>query len=269
MTGIWNSLLFHPLVNGLFFFYKIFGNLGVAIILLTILIRVVLIPLTSPSMKAAKKMADLGPELAKLKEKHKDDKQKFAQAQMSLYKEHGVNPAAGCLPQIVQLLVLITLYQAFSSVLVQNGSDVLHKLNTILYPILQLPADTHLNLSFWYLNLAKPDMIALPGLPKIPGVFLILAALTQFISSKMMLPQVKKAEKEAKKTPGKTDDIASSMQSQMTYLFPLMTILIGFSFPSGLVLYWFIFSFSSIIQQYFVSGWGGLTPWIEKIRIKK
>ena len=98
-----------------------------------------------------------------------------------------------------------------------------------------------------------------------PGFFLILAALIQFLSSKMMQPVVSQAQKEAAKTEGKTDDMATAMQSQMLYLFPLMTIFIGYSFPSGLILYWFVFSLFTAIQQYFISGWGGLNPWINKL----
>lgn len=268
MGEIWRLILFQPLTNGLIFFYQIFGNLGVAIIVLTLFIRALLIPLTVPSMKAAKKMQELAPQLEKLKRKYKDDKQKFAQAQLELYRAHGANPAAGCLPQIVQLLVLIALYQAFAQVLRANGPEIINKLNEILYPILRLPSETKMNLSFWYLDLSKPDLIRLSGLPALPGLFLILAALTQFLSSKMMSPTVELAQEEAKKTKEATDDIATAMQSQMLYLFPLMTILIGLTFPSGLVLYWFTFSGFQLIQQYFTSGWGGLGPWLRKLKIK-
>jgi len=269
MGEIWHIFLFQPLFNSLILFYRIFGNLGVSIVILTILIRVILVPLTIPSMKAAKKMTELAPEIAKLKERYKDDKQKFAQAQVELYRQHGANPVAGCLPQIVQLLILIALYQAFSNVLLPGGAVSVEKLNQNLYPFLYLPMDTRLNLSFWYLNLSKPDLIHLSGLPALPGLFLILAAVTQFLSSKMMAPAVKISKEEASKTKGEADDLAVAMQSQMLYLFPLMTILIGLTFPSGLVLYWFVFSASTMIQQYFITGWGGLEPWIEKIPFGK
>lgn len=256
--------MFHPFVNALIFLYQVIGNFGVAIISLTIILRLALTPLTLPSLKAAQKMAELAPELSKLKKKHENDKQKLAQAQMELYKTNGVNPAAGCLPQIVQIVILIALYQAFAQVLQANG-DVINKLNQILYPALKLAEGSQFNLSFLYLNLGKPDTFMVSGIP-IPGVFLILAALTQFLSSKMMQPVVVKDEEIAKKTEEKSDDIATSMQGQMLYLFPLMTIFIGFSFPSGLVLYWFVFSAFQLGQQYLVSGWGGLKPWVEKIK---
>lgn len=267
MAAIWNSLLYQPLINALIFFYQVlFHNFGLAVIVLTGLLRVVLVPLTLPSMKAAEKIRELAPELEKLKVKYKDDKQGLAKAQMDLYRQHGANPAAGCLPQIVQLLILIALYQAFIQVLRTDGQETITKLNAILYPALKLPVETVINTKFLWLNLSKPDIFRISGVPfPLPGLFLLLAALVQFVSSKMMAPAVAQAQKEAKKTPEKTDDMASMMSGQMLYLFPLMTIFIGFSFPSGLVLYWFVFSLFTAIQQYYVSGWGGLTPWVEKL----
>jgi len=268
MGELWNLVLFQPLISGLVFLFKVFGNLGFAIIALTIIIRTLLVPLTAPSMKAAKKMAELAPEIAKLKKKYAHDKQKFAQAQMALYRQHGANPVAGCLPMIVQLVILISLYQAFIQVLKPNGAELIARLNEIVYPFLKLPLETRIDFSFLYLDLSKPDIFHLGGLP-IPGIFLILAALTQFLSSKMMSPAVKKVEKEAEKTKGKTDDFMASMQAQMVYLFPLMTIFIGFTFPSGLILYWLVFSLFQFVQQYFMTGLGGLTPWIERVGLKR
>jgi len=268
--SLWHLILYQPLVNALIFLYNfLFANFGLAIIVLTMIIRSLLIPLTLPSMRAAQKMKELAPEIAKLKKKHANDKQQLAKAQMELYRQHGANPAAGCLPQIIQLIILIALYQAFIRVLRADG-DIIARLNQVLYPSLKLAEGTIINTHFAYLDLAKPDVFRLPGLAfPLPGLFLLAAALVQFISSKMMQPAVSQAQKEAAKTEGKVDDLATSMQSQMLYLFPLMTIFIGYSFPSGLILYWFIFSFFTAIQQYLVNGWGGLTPWINKLKIWK
>lgn len=269
MSQLWRILLFKPFVNGLIFLNNLFGNLGLAIIILTVVIRLALYPLTLPSMRATKKMAELAPEMEKLKKKYNHDKQRLAQAQMDLYKKHGANPAAGCLPQIIQLIILIALYQAFAQVLKVDGPEIIARLNEILYSFLKLSPEAKINLSFLYLQLDKPDLIRLGGLPPLPGFFLICAALVQFLTSKMMSPQVAQQERQAGKTKEKTDDLAASMQSQMLYLFPLMTILIGFTFPSGLVLYWFTFSAVTIVQQYFVAGPGGLKPWLNKIKIKR
>lgn len=255
--NIWFTIFYQPLVNLLILFYNLLAhNLGLAIIGLTIAIRAALIPLTNPSMQAAQKIKDLSPDLAKLKDKHKEDKQAFARAQLELYQKHGINPAAGCLPQIVQLVILIALFQAFNQVLKTDG-EVINKLNAVLYPALKLADKAVINTKFLYLELTKPDLINLPFklefgkfvVNKIPGLFLILAAITQFWSSKLMVPQVKKAEKEAKKTPGQEDDLASAMQMQMLYLMPIMTLVIGFNFASGVVLYWFTFSLFMLVTQ--------------------
>jgi len=270
MKELWRLLLYQPLVNALIFLYQLlFHNFGLAIIVLTVGIRLLLLPLTRSSMKAASKMRELAPELEKLKKRHGKDKQAYAKAQMELYKQHGANPAAGCLPQIVQLIVLIALYQAFIQVLRVDG-DVIQKLNQVLYPQLQLPAETVINTKFLYLDLGTPDVFRLPGVPiPLPGFFLLAAALAQLVYSKMMMPAIAVAKEEAAKTPGMADDMATSMQSQMTYMFPLFTLFIGYSFPSGLVLYWFTFSLLMAVQQYFIAGWGGLEPWLRKLKLKR
>lgn len=254
---LWNALLYQPLINGLIFFYQLLGqNLGWAIIALTAALRLVLLPLTLPSLKAWQKLKDIQPELEQLKKKFKDDKQKLAQAQMELYKKHGANPAAGCLPWIIQIVVLIALFRAFNQALVANG-ETITQLNTLLYEPLRLPETTQLNTRFAYLNLSKPDVLPLPftlrlgpiQLNQFPGIFLLASAVVQFISSKLLLPQTRAAKKQAEKTPGKEDDMAAAMQQQMLYLMPVMTIVIGFSFPSGLVLYWLSLSLVMTAQQ--------------------
>ena len=255
--NIWFTLLYQPLINILILFYRILGqNLGLAIIALTLAIRGALFPITRPSLQSAEKMRELAPELEKLKKKYKKDKQAFAQAQLKLYQKHGINPAAGCLPQIIQIIILIALFQAFNQVLRADG-EIINKLNQVLYSSLQFAKTETINTSFLYLDLTKPDYIQLPfkinllnfSIDKFPGIFLLLAAVTQFLSSKMMMPSVQAAQVKAKKTPEQEDDMAAMMQKQMLYMMPLMTLFIGFKFPSGLVLYWFTFSLFMIIQQ--------------------
>lgn len=262
----WDTFLMQPLVNGLLLFYNIsFQNLGLAIIALTIAIKVVLIPIVLPSAKSMQKMRDLGPEIAKLKKRHKDDKAKLMQAQADLYKEHGVNPAAGCLPQIVQIVVLIALFRVFINVLPSSGNEI-EAVNKYAYPLLHI--SKALDTNFLYLNLIKPDVFHIPSFPfPVPGPFLLVAALLQFLSSKMMMPFVEKEKEVAEKTPGGGDDIAVAMQQQSLYMFPLLTIVAGINFASGLVLYWTASSLAQAVQQYFISGWGGLTPWIKRLKL--
>ena len=268
--NLWNSLLFHPLLNLLVGLYKITGDFGWSIVLLTVGLRLAMTPLVLPSLRSGKKMQELAPELAKLKEKHKDNKQALMAAQAQLYKDNGLNPAAGCLPQIVQILVLIALFNAFNTVLKPNGEDLVSSLNQRLYANNQLDEGFTFSSRFFYLDLTKPDTFRIEGIPfPLPGLFLLLSASVQLLSSKMMMPSVKKEEKLAKATPEATDDVMAKTQEQMLYMFPLMTIVFGFQFPSGLVVYWFVFSAVSMVQQYFALGWGGLTPWAKKLGMVK
>ncbi len=251
---MWNTLLFQPLLNALIAFYHLFGNLGLAIISLTVSLRTILLPLTLPSLKTAQKMKDIGPKLEKLKKKHKDDKEALAKAQMALYREEGIKPFSGFVPQILQIVILIALYQAFRRVLGNNGS--IDKLNELLYSFLKLPEGAQLGLRLWYLKLTEPDMIEILG-KKVPGFFVIGAAISQFLSAKVMMPAVEKEKEAAKETEDKGDDFASMMRTQSMYLFPLMTIFIGTRFPSGLALYWFTFSLFNLGQQFIIKR---LTP---------
>jgi len=131
-----NNLLYQTLL----FFYQLFGgNLGLSIIVVTLITKLILLPLVLPSIRSAKKMQDLKPELDSLKRKYKDPAQ-FQQAQLALYKERQINPASGCLPQIVQIIIVIALYNVFIQFLKQ--------------PIIN---GTALNPYFLFLDLTKPD----------------------------------------------------------------------------------------------------------------
>lgn len=256
---MWKLLLYQPLLNTLLFFYLILGNFGWAIVALTLIIRLVLYSITKKSLTTAQQIKDIQPELTKLKDKFKGDKQAFAQAQLELFKKHNVNPTTGCLPQIVQFVILIALYQAFNQVLRASG-DPVEALQPFLYGPLQNQLNSPLNLKFFYLNLTQPDLINLPftinlGIVKIsqlPGPFLIAAAVTQFLSSKRMMAGQKQLITQAKKTPGEQDDVMVSMQTQMIYMFPIMTLIIGLNFPSGLVVYWLTFSLLMLLTQVLV-----------------
>jgi YidC/Oxa1 family membrane protein insertase len=244
-------LLYQPLLNLLVWLSLVSGNLGWAIVALTLLIRFLLLPLTLPSLRAAAKMKELAPRLEKLKKKYQNDKQKLMKAQMDLYRSVGVNPAAGCLPQIVQIIILIALFNVFNKALA-SSVQMAEVISKDLYSFVHLSPDFQFNTRFFYLDLTKPDVIKIGGLPPLPGVFLILSVLAQFFSAKLMMPTVKKQEKVAEKTPGKEDDFASMMQKQSLYLFPLMTLLIGYRFASGLVVYWLVFSLFTLLQQWVI-----------------
>lgn len=267
--NIFDQLLTMPLANGLILFYNLLGqNLGVAIIGFTLFLVLILTPLVRPSMIAAKKMRALQPEIAKLKKKYADDKQGLMKAQADLYKARGINPTAGCLPQIVQLVILISFYSVFTKLLAGHGT-ISSEFNNLLYAPLKFAENYQINKSFLYLDVTTPDRFNIPGLPfPIPGLVLILAALVQFLSAKIAMPFVEQEEKVAEKTKSEVDDFAVAMQSSMVYYLPLTTILFGLNFPSGLALYWCVFSVVSAIRQYNNFGWGGLTPVAKKLGFK-
>jgi YidC/Oxa1 family membrane protein insertase len=242
---MYHNFIYQPILNSLLWFYQITGeNLGLAIILLTLVVRAVLIPFTLPQLKSAKKMADLKPELDALKKKHGHDAKLFQQKQLEFYKTHNVNPAAGCLPFIAQFVVLIALYQVFMNTLGGNGMGEINSL-----------------FLFWDLK-SKDATFVLP----------VLAGILQFITSLAILPAV---ENQPEKRPGTAEqkqdvaEMATTMQQQMVFMMPIMTIIFSLQFPSGLALYWVITTAFSLVQQLVVSGPGAILTYAYKFKILK
>jgi YidC/Oxa1 family membrane protein insertase len=270
MGNIFTIVLVQPLTNGLILFYRVLGqNLGIAILVFSVFLIFLLRPLTKPYMQSMKKMREMEPQLAKLRKKFGTDKLKMSQAQAELYKQNKINPMGGCLPYILQFLVLIALFQVFTAAL--SGSDIASgKLNQLLYPPMKFASDQHINTKFLYLDISKPDTFNIPGIPfALPGLFLLLATAAQFLSVKIMAPYLSEEQKIAKKTKSQTDDMQVAMQSSMTYTLPLMTLIFGLRFPSGLALYWLVFSLVNVWQQVGISGWGSLTPFIKRLNLIK
>jgi len=268
--NIFTVILIQPLANGLVLFYRILGsNLGLAVIGFSLFLRFILNPLTKPYMESMRRMKDIAPELDKLKKRHKGDKVKYAQAQADFYKEKGINPGAGCLPYLLQIVVLIAFFNVFTRT-ISVGGNIAENFNNLLYEPLKFATGEVVNTGFLYLDITKPDLIKLPSLDfNIPGPILFLAAITQLISAKVMSPYTKRQENIAKKTPEGSDDIQVAMQRSMVYTFPLFTLFIGMRFPSGLALYWLVFSLTQTYQQIKAQGWGGLIPWMEKAGLMK
>ena len=267
---MFTTILIEPLANGLILFYRLLGsNMGLAIIGFSLFLRLILTPLTRPYMKSMKRMREIAPNVEKLKKKYKGDKVKFAKAQADLYKQKGISPGAGCIPYILQIVVLIAFFNVFTRTLSADG-DPTSRFNDLLYPFLQFDQGEIVNTNFLYLDVTTPDVIKLDFLPfNLPGPILILAALVQFVSAKITAPFQKAQEKVAEKTPGAADDIQTAMQKSMVFTFPLFTLIIGLNFPAGLAIYWFMFSLIQAYQQYRSSGWGGLTPFLTKVGLIK
>ena len=270
---LWNQTLIWPIVNILVAFYKLFewlhvpGPMGFAIIGMTIAIRFLLYPLMQAQMKSAKKMANLKPHLDAINVKHKNDKTALQQAQLALYKEHGVNPAAGCLPLLIQMPVLIALYNVFYQMLGNgNLTKLMEDINAILYsPALKLAS---FDLPFFGINLGiKPGQWQREGwwLLSIP----LITGLLQFWQTKLMMPAVSPNPKShppaggpnpkqirstndqnlKQKPEEKKEDMAGDMQKQMAIMTPIMFGFFAFQFPLGLSLYWNVFGLFGIMQQ--------------------
>jgi YidC/Oxa1 family membrane protein insertase len=222
------------------------GAYGVAIILLTIVIRVLLSPLQQFQLVTQRKtmveQRKLAPQVAELRKKYKKDPQRLNQETMKLYQEHGVNPLGGlvgCLPLLVQLPILTALYYVFSGF---AKSEHLTSAHFLFVPNLNDNPNHHL---------------LIPGIPYLPIpvylVFPLLAAITTFIQSKML---------QMPPPPNPTEQELQTLQMQrtMVWISPLMIGWFSLNVPAGLGLYWFVGNCVSIIQQSFVVGWGNLWP---------
>jgi YidC/Oxa1 family membrane protein insertase len=215
--------------------HYLFSNPGLAIILLTIIVNLAILPVTLKQIRSSKAMQDIQPKLADLQKKYGKDKQKIAQEQMRLYKEAGMNPAGCILPLLVQMPVWLALYQAIVRVLGATPEDFLN-LSRYLYSWPLAYSALPLGSRFLWFNLGVPDTIYI--LP-------ILVGATMWIQQKMVTV--------------KNPDPQQQQQSQMMlWMMPLLFAFISINFPSGLALFWIVSSIMRIVIQYFVTGWGGL-----------
>ena len=227
MSFIWNEVLYRPLFNVLILIYDFIPDIGIAIIILTIITRLILYPIQSKALRAQIKLQELQPELQKIQKKYKNDKQKQSKAVMEFYQTHKVNPFSSCLTQLIQFPIIIALYQVF-----RTGLNV-EKL-TQLYSFVPRP-ETIDPTFFGYFNLAEPNKFILP----------ILAGISQFFYSKIMMPPSPKG----KEAPS-TQEIITR---QMIYFMPLMIIFFAMKLPAALPLYWIVVALFGILQQYLIN----------------
>ncbi|MBI2025873.1 MAG: YidC/Oxa1 family membrane protein insertase [Candidatus Levybacteria bacterium] len=267
---MFDAIVVNPLLNILLLSYKVLSTfaipfaLGFSIIVLTIIIRLVLYPLTTAQLKASKKMQDIAPHVSRLKEKHKGDAKTLQAETMKLYKEFGVNPAAGCLPVLIQLPVIWGLYSVLIKV-INLGGNAISEVNKLAYSDF-LKLDRPWDVYFFGIPLAQNpgQLISSIG----PAVLLVplLTGIFQFIQSKMMMTSSPhKNDKQIEvKDKKKNEDFASAFATQSLYIFPVMIGFLSYTFPIGLSLYWNTFTIFGIIQQYKITGLGGLQDWIKK-----
>jgi len=244
---LFNLIFTYPIFNVLMLLYRGIGDFGLAIIVLTLIIKLILFPLTLKQLKSMKATQALQPQLQEIKKKYKDQRAQL-EATQALYKKYGMSPLGGsCLPLLVQMPVLFGLFYALSSVL-HNAN--LHSINSIIYPFLphfssapniDLNWFTFLNAS-WHFSLGAPDPT---------HVLPILAALATYVQLRMSQPKTAAVK-------SSTPDPMASQMKMMQLLSPAMVLFFGWSYAAGLALYWTVSSLFAIVQQYFVTGWGSL-----------
>ena len=232
MIELFNTILYQPIFNLFIFLYNNIADVGFVILIITILVRLLLYPMTSKSIKAQRNMQELQPKLEAIKKQFKDDKQKQTQAIMELYKKSKVNPFGSCLPLLLQLPILIALYMVMRNALASTD------LAQNLYSFVSNPGTVN-SWSLGYFDLAVPSK-----------VLAFMAGAAQYWQARTMSRKQtrKKAPKEAGKG-AKDENMMAMMNKQMLYMMPVITVFIGFRLPAGLTLYWFFSTLLMAVQQ--------------------
>jgi len=247
---MWNTLIIDPMVNTLLWIYDLlWNNFGLAIIVFTVLIRLITLPLTYQQTKSAQKMQELqkSKEWQDIQKKHKGDREKLSQEQMRIYKEKGISPFGSCLPTIIQFPIIIGLYQAIIAALAVTPTQ-LFNLSTHIYPFIPAAALIPLNNTFLWMNLSQPERLTIAGIG-IP-VLAIFVVITTYIQSKLMTP------------PSQPGEQGAQMTQAMNLYMPFLMGWLAYSFAAGLALY-FIVGNLFTIAQYAIMGkveWRNLLP---------
>jgi YidC/Oxa1 family membrane protein insertase len=233
---MWNTVILNPMVNVLLWIYGLIGDFGIAIILFTILIRLLTQPLNAQQMRSMQVMQELqsSKEWLEAQKKYKDDKQKLQMAQAKLLQEKKINPFGSCLPLVIQFPVIIGLYQSLTSAMAVTPNQLLD-LTKRLYPFINgsslIPIKSH----FLWMDLSQPERVTLFGIG-IPTLA-ILVVLTQYLQGKLMTP-----------TSSNPSDQSAQMSKMMNMYMPLFMGWIAYSLSSGLALYFLVTNIISIIQ---------------------
>ncbi len=252
---MWQTIIIQPFTNILLLINSLVHNFGLSIILFTILIRLLTHPLTVQQLKATKTMQSLqeDPRYIKMQEKYKNDKDKLAEEQMKLYKELGINPMGSCLPLLIQLPIILGLYQSVIKAMAASPLE-LFNLEQIVYPRWINAANLlPLNNQFLWMDLGQPERLTIFGVA-LP-VLAILVVLTTFLQSKLVQPPA---------TPG--NDQAAMVNNSMSLYMPILMGFMAYSLASGLALY-FLVSNIFTIGQYALLGranWRNIIPFQKK-----
>jgi len=253
---MWDALVVTPMTQGLIYLNNLIQGMGApyswgfAIILFTLIVKIVTLPLNLQQARSMKATQELQPKLQELQKKYAKDKEKLAQAQMELYREHGVNPLGGCLPMLIQLPILFGLYQALYK-LASTGEIVGQRFLWI--PDLAFPTR---EIGIKWVWPPAPEFIGWAA----AALYLILPVLTVVTQIAM--------QKMTTSSAASKDPQQAAMQQTMLIM-PFMFGFITLQVPAGLTLYWVTSNIFSMIQQYFITGWGSLLPQKEDERPTK
>ena len=254
---MWTSFV-NLFLNLLLFIYKLVGNFGLAIIIFTVLIKLITHPLMQSQIKSSKAMSELqqDPEYLEMMEKYKNDKERLAQEQMKLYQKKGINPTASCLPTFIQLPIIFALYQAVIAAIVSTPLGMMDLIKRVIPSWIKVSEVFPINPNFLWMNLGMPErlMIGNFGLP----VLAILVLLTTILQTKLTQPEAPQDDKGGAGT--------AMMTGMMNIYMPLLMGFMAYSLASGLALY-FLVSNIFTICQYAVLGtlhWENLKFWEKK-----
>ncbi|MDO8667983.1 MAG: YidC/Oxa1 family membrane protein insertase [bacterium] len=231
MSQLFHVIFYEPILNLLVFLYNVIPghDIGLAIIVMTVIIKLILLPLSKQSIKSQKSLQGLQPKIDELKKKYADNKQEQGKAMMELYKQEKVNPFSSCLPLLIQLPFLWAVFIVFKDGLSNQA------LNNI-YSFVSNP------------GVINPISLGLVDLSKSNIVLAVLAGAAQFWQAKMMVTK----RPEIKSPGAKDENMMAIMNKQMLYMMPILTVVIGMTFPGGLALYWFVTTVLTALQQLYL-----------------
>ena len=252
--GYFFNLIFaYPIFNVLMLLYHLFGDFGVSIIVLTVLIRLCLFPLTLKQLRSTKATQAIQPLMADVKKKYPNDPQAQYRATQELYKEYNINPLSGCLPLFIQLPILYGLYGGLDVVLRPSHPLRLADVNNVIYPFLpKFTSLSQLNFDLRWFTFINPHWVLSLATPDKTFILPVLAGLATFAQLRMS-----QSRNQQQQSGGSSNMMANQMQI-MSFIMPFVTFFFALSFPAGLALYWTTSSVFSMVQQYFVTGWGSL-----------
>ncbi|MFH1509190.1 MAG: YidC/Oxa1 family membrane protein insertase [bacterium] len=238
--SLYNTILFEPILNLLIYIYDLipYKDVGISIIIVTIIIRLLLLPLSRRSFKSQRALQELQPRINEIKEKFKDDKEAQSRELLKFYQENKINPLGSCLPLLLQLPIIFALYRVF-------GQSIKSDVTEFLYPFVPNPGTIN-HMFFGFVNLSESNLW-----------FALLAGGLQYIQSRQIAARQKKqggTKTNVAKNQGKPNmpDMSQMMGKQMLYFMPIMTTFIAMSLPSGLALYWVVTTLFAIIQQAYI-----------------